>query len=294
LVKVSAQCGYCLIRRAVAEIENITDDEQQKFYILRKIFRFFSHNFSENSIPSNIGTIRDRIIREISKKDPYYHSKKRSNQIALKFVPKIEKEIEKQTNNWNKFRTALLCSIVGNIIEFDIEENKNPLGNLELALEQAEADLTIDQSKDFYELVKKSDTIIYLTDNAGEIVFDKIFIKELSKLCKKIIVIVKGIPVLNDATMEDAEFINLTSSFPNVEVIPSGTDHVGMILEETPKKILDIINSGDLIIAKGMGYFETLTEYELKKPVVHLFRIKCGNISKFLNREINKNVILIR
>ena len=94
--------------------------------------------------------------------------------------------------------------------------------------------------------------------------------------------------------MEDAIFINLTSSFPNVQVITSGTDHVGIIIEETPPHIMKIINNCDILIAKGMGYYETLTEYKLKIPIVHLFRTKCHNVSDTLEIGVQKNVVYIR
>ncbi|MHA1229065.1 MAG: damage-control phosphatase ARMT1 family protein [Candidatus Helarchaeota archaeon] len=294
MVKVSPKCGFCLINRAIAEIENVVSDEDQKFEILQKIFAYFSENFYEDSVPSDLGTIRDRIIRTITKKDPYKLEKRKSNELALKFLPKIEKELNEIEDEWTRFRKALLYAIVGNIIEFDIDENKDPLENLRKAVELAEKDLVIDQSIEVYKLVKNSKTIVYLVDNAGEIVFDKILINELRKICEKIIVIVKEVPVLNDATMEDAEFISLTTSFENVKVIPSGTDHVGIILDETPPQILRILNSCDLIIAKGMGYFETLTEYDLQKNIVHLFRTKCKNVADILKIDIQKNVILLR
>jgi hypothetical protein len=294
LVKVSARCGFCLINRAISEIKKTISDEDEQFELLRKIFNYFSNNFDENSVPSFIGTIRDRIIREHTNKDPYEIEKRKSNEIALGLVSKIEEIMKNIDGPWERFRKAIQFSIVGNIIEFDIIENSQPLENLKNALESSEKDLEIDDSRAFFNLVKKSKKIVFLADNAGEIVFDKIFIKELTKYCDLITVIVKEIPVLNDATMEDAEFINLTTSFSNVKVITSKTDHVGIIIEETPKEVIKIINDSDLIIAKGMGYYETLTEYKLKVPVVHLLRTKCKNVSDILNVGVQKNIVLIR
>lgn len=294
LVKVSARCGFCLINRAISEIKKTISDEDEQFELLRKIFNYFSNNFDENSVPSFIGTIRDRIIRQHTNKDPYKIEKRKSNEISLGLVPKIEEIMDNIDDPWERFRKAIQFSIVGNIIEFDIIENNKPLENLKKALESSEKDLEIDDSRAFFDLVKKSKNVIFLADNAGEIVFDKIFIKELAKYCNSITVIVKEIPVLNDATMTDAEFINLTDSFPNVNVITSGTDHVGIIIEETPEEIIKIITDSDLIIAKGMGYYETLTEYELKVPIVHLLRTKCENVSNILNVGIQKNIVLIR
>jgi len=294
LVKVSAKCGFCLIHRAIAEIKNAIDNKDKQFLILRAIFDYFSRNFDESSVPSNIGTIRDRIIRKFTQKDPYEVEKRKSNELAMKMLPKVEGILNDIHDERERFIQALLFSIVGNIIEFDIEENKDPLDNLMIAIDRAEKDLSIDHSNKVYELIKKSRKIVYLADNAGEIVFDKVFIKEISKFCEEVIVIVKEIPVLNDATMEDAEFVNLTNSFSNVKVITSGTDHVGIIIEETPAEVLEILENADLIIAKGMGYFETLTEYDLKNKIVHLFRTKCKNVADILNIEIQKNVVLLR
>ncbi|MBD3227764.1 MAG: DUF89 family protein [Candidatus Lokiarchaeota archaeon] len=294
MVKVSAMCGTCLINRAIAEIEKTVKNKDLKFEIIREIFNYFSDHFDENSVPSNIGTIRDRIIRDFTNKDPYKEEKRRSNELALDILPNLENMINKLDDDWEKFFNAVIFSIVGNIMEFDIVDNMDPLENIHQAIKTAKKDLAIDDTKEFYNKLKSSTKLVFLADNAGELVFDKLLIKELSKYAEKITVIVKQIPVLNDATMKDAEFINLTNLHPNVHVITSETDHVGIIIEETPDHVMKVINNSDLIIAKGMGYFETLTEYKIDVPIVHLFRIKCKNISEILNVDIQKNVILYR
>ncbi len=137
-----------------------------------------------------------------------------------------------------------------------------------------------------------------MTDNAGEIIFDYILIKELQELGKEITVAVKETPVLNDATLEDAIDAGLLElaekSNSKVKVITTGTDHVGIILSETPKDFLDIFNNSELIIAKGMGYYESLSEEPIPCPIAHLFKVKCRSVAEDLILEIKKNVALLR
>jgi uncharacterized protein with ATP-grasp and redox domains len=127
-----------------------------------------------------------------------------------------------------------------------------------------------------------------LTDNAGEIVFDTLLVEQLKNMGLKVYVAVKGGPVINDATMEDAEVSGISKIADGV--ITTGTDAVGLILEEVSEDFLRVYESVDMIFAKGMGYAETLTEYKLKKPHALLFRVKCTPVSNYFEVPKERNV----
>jgi hypothetical protein len=139
----------------------------------------------------------------------------------------------------------------------------------------------------------RSKKVVYLLDNAGEIVFDKYFIKMINEnFPVKVYAAVKEGPILNDATVEDARQIGLEEV---AEVITTGNDDIGLNLEESSKEFLDHIRTADLIIAKGQGNYESLTEVEhlLPKPIVYIMRAKCSLVADTLGVPRNGNVVKV-
>jgi len=274
-----------------------TDDRDLHFKTIRELLKLFQKEFNENGIPAVIGTLRDRIIRKVTgNNDPYSNEKVVSNEIALKFEPILNSKIAEISDPYKKFRFLVLISIVGNVIEFNIQDHDITTENLHKKLatliENVEEELVIDHILEFYNVLKQESKILYLTDNAGEILFDKFLIKELIDMGMKVTVAVKGEPALNDAMMEDAIKVGL-DKIEGINLITTESDHVGVYWEEITPNFKRRINETDFIIAKGMGYFECLfQEQALKKPIIHLFRTKCYTVANSLNVELGKNVAL--
>jgi hypothetical protein len=134
----------------------------------------------------------------------------------------------------------------------------------------------------------KAHSVLYLTDNAGEIVFDTLLVEQLKNMGLTVPVAVKGSPIINDATLEDAEVSGMCKVAD--KVITTGTDSVGLTMDEVSAEFREVYNCVDLVFAKGMGYAETLTEYKLKKPHVLLFRTKCNPVANFFGVPREKNV----
>ena len=178
--------------------------------------------------------------------------------------------------------------MVGNMMEFDIPGHNFTFGVLKKSLKEAAKDLVVDDTGKIYEMAKNSSKILYLTDNAGEIVFDTLLVEQLKNMGLTVIVAVKGGPVLNDATMEDAEISGMTKIAD--KVITTGTDAVGLAPKEVSAEFMDVYKSVDMVFAKGMGYAETLTEYRLEKPHALLFRTKCEPVANFFAAPRNKNI----
>jgi uncharacterized protein with ATP-grasp and redox domains len=132
--------------------------------------------------------------------------------------------------------------------------------------------------------MSRAEDILYLGDNAGEIVFDRLLIEQLP--CEKITFVVKGRPILNDAVMEDAQIVGLTDM---VDVIDNGSDAPGTILESCSETFRRRFDQSDLIIAKGQGNYETLSEVD--KNIFFLVRPKCSVLARHLGREIGSLVL---
>ncbi|MCK5627639.1 DUF89 family protein [Candidatus Bathyarchaeota archaeon] len=288
-MKIKLYCPSCLINRAFVESQKASDDPEIRLKSLLDSFKAISCNISPNVTPAYLGTIRDRTIKETSKNpDPFHEEKIISNQRAIELLPLAEDYVQKAEKPSDKFRKACLISIVGNAFEFGIKDYHFDYKDLPKWIEDVEKDIGIDHIDKIEKLANKVDNILFLTDNAGEIAFDKILVEQLKNMGASITVAVKAHPISNDATLDDAKIVNITKIADKVTT--TGTDTVGLILEECSKEFLNEYDKADLVIAKGMAHYETITEYKLTKPHALLFRVKCLSISKDLKIDLGKNI----
>lgn len=301
-MNVSLRCAKCLFNRGIQQARLASPDEDVQFQIARGFCGLFKDRFTADEIPAVLGTYRDRIICEISgNPDPYLKEKIASNEIALKFEPIIQDELDQITPGYERFEYAVLMSLVGNNIEFNIADHQVSVENLEELLKTsillAHDDLIINNIQTLNDFIKPGQQILYLTDNAGEIIFDKFLIFEILSLGAHVTVAVKGKPAMNDATWEDARtagLLDLVKEREHLNVITTETDHVGVILTEMAPGFAEYFNNSDLIIAKGMGHYETLSDEKLPCPIAYLFRTKCWTVSNHLQVPHQKNVALFK
>ncbi len=251
--------------------------------------KLLSREFRPTAVSAELGTKRDRIIKQLTgTEDPYKRSKKTSNERALKLLPKAKRFVESGGNQQERFKKACLCAIVGNTMEFDIPGHKFTFSYLAKSLREAAKDLYIDDLDKAYELANKANSILFLADNAGEIVFDTLLVEQLKNMGLKVTYVVKGGPVLNDATMEDVTFSGM-DKLADI-VLTTGTDAVGLLKKEVSPEFLKIYDAAELVFAKGMGYAETLTEYKLTKPHFLMLRTKCIPVANYFCAPREKNI----
>jgi uncharacterized protein with ATP-grasp and redox domains len=289
-VKVELECFSCLIHRGYLEIAEATRNPVLQFKAASALLDCMSKEFKPGAVAAVLGTMRDRIVKQITGNVDVYRERKRlSNQKALEILPSVKELVEEQPSSRARFREACLAAIVGNVIEFDIPQHKVSFSDMAQLFADAEKDLAIDDINMICQEVETSKEILFLTDNAGEIVFDKILVGELKRLGRKVTVAVKGGPILNDATLEDARLASLHHVADRI--ITTGADAVGMPLpEERSREFAEAYQSADLVIAKGMGYAETLTETALKQPHAFLLRTKCNPVASHFGVQRGKNV----
>lgn len=288
-MKVEAECAACVLQRGYLETEKATDNPSLQFKVMFALINLLTKEFKPTAVAAYLGTQRDRIIKEVTgNPDPYAKTKQISNQRAVEILPLAKNMVLKEPSPESQFRRACLCSMVGNIIEFDIPDHTFKFDDLEKLIRGAEEDLAIDEIQEIFNQAKKAKRILYLTDNAGEIAFDTLLVQELKRFGANVTVAVKSKPILNDATIEDAEYVGMHNVADNV--ITTGSDSVGLILEECSKEFLKLYNSADLVVAKGMGHAETLTELNLKTPHALLLRTKCCPVANYFGVDRNKNV----
>lgn len=256
---------------------------------MNEVLRVLYKEFKPTACPADLGTARDRAIKRISgNDDPYKRNKRISNEKALKLLPYARKLIEQGYNQEDRFKKACLCAIVGNIMEFDIPGHRFNFSSLKKSFREAAKDLVIDHTNTIYSLAKKAHTSLYLADNAGEIVFDTLLVEQLKNMGLSVTMAVKSAPIINDATLEDAEISGMNKIADKITT--TGTDAVGFMPKEASKEFLGVYNSVDIIFAKGMGYAETLTEHKMSKPHVMLLRTKCNPVANYFAAPREKNI----
>ncbi len=266
-----------------------TTNPALRFRCMAELVKLINREFKSTSNAAELGTKRDKIIRELTgNRDPYAITKKQSNRKAKELLPFAQRFIEEGYGQQDRFKKACLCAIVGNIMEFDIPgHNFNPK-TLRATIKDAAKDLVIDDTDKAYKLANKNNKILYLADNAGEIVFDMLLVEQLKNMGLNVTYVVKEAPVINDATMEDVAFSGMDKLAD--EVITTGADAVGLQLKLVSPEFMKVYDEAKLIFAKGMGYAETLTEYALKKPHFLMFRTKCTPVANYFCVPRHKNV----
>ena len=270
-MKTEIECFPCFLRQtviALKQLDGLQDDLQQE--ILHEVLSIIQ-KADMNKPPAYSTTFIHRTIRDRIGQDPFKKIKSVYNTIAMGLYPELK---EKVSSSRDPLWTAARLAIAGNIIDFGIFTSIDISKSVGNALKET---IAVDDYDSFKKAVNETDTILYLLDNSGEIVFDKLLIEELLRKGKKVKAVVKGSPVLNDVTMDDACQTRLTEL---CEVVDNGSDAIGTILEWTSPEFQAHFQSADLIISKGQGNFETITDNG--KRTYFLFQSKCEVVSKDL------------
>lgn len=243
-----------------------------------------AENFNEDTQPNKIATEVNQYIKQKTKcEDAYFRQKQISNEIALSLRDKV-KDILKADGS---LETHVKIAIVGNILDFgayDINTVFKSLVNRNL-----DKNLSINDVGEFEKALGSHDEVLYLTDNAGEIVFDYFLIEKIRKYDVSVTVAVKSDPVVNDACTKEAIDASLDEL---AEIITVGSDSGGIVEEMFSDDFKKTFDESDFIISKGMANYEGLTEMNLHgKDVFCLLCSKCNPISKNLSVDINSFVL---
>jgi len=250
-----------------------------------KINKIVCSEFRKGAVANEIGTkIHRTIKRETGNLDPYYDLREKSDEIAIQFLPKIEKILK----NDNSLKNYLKAAIAGNVLDFGALGLESDIEGL--VMSTVEKALVIDHSPQLEEELEKGKNVLYLADNVGEIVFDKLLIRKLQEYGVEVTVALKKDPILNDACMKEALEVGLDEV---ARLISTGTDSIGVVYQDLSKDFKQEFKDADIVIAKGLGNYEGLGEMDLEnKPVFCLLNVKCQPIARDIGAELGGNVVL--
>lgn len=271
IMKTYLDCIPCFFRQALAAAKMATDDEIVHRCVLNAI-AFMIPELALDVTPPEIAQQVYRIVYQITgNNDPYRDAKKRADDLAMSFYPRMKDTVE---YSYDPLQTACKLSIAGNAIDLGSQQEYPDINTI------IEESLSCTFDLDFYKMLKQSITgsslILYIGDNAGEVVFDRVLIEQIQKInTHKIVYVVREKPIINDVTMDDAVRVGLDKV---AKVISSGSDAPATILSQCSREMNNLYNSADIIIAKGQGNYESLCNSP--DNIFFFFKVKCSVIAR--------------
>jgi len=272
-MKTYLECIPCFFRQALEASKLSKADETTQKKVLDELARLIPE-IGLNSTPPEMGRIIYQLVSKITGvRDPFKEIKEKSNRQSLELYPHLKAKIE--TSN-DRLLTAVRLAIAGNVIDYGALNHFVIEEEIENCLKR---DFAIFDYGDFKEALDEAARILYLADNAGEVVFDKILLEEIKRLDalhgRQIFYVVRDRPVINDALVEDARACGIEEV---AEVVSSGSDAPGTILGLCSQEFLRLYEDARMIISKGQGNFEALSEQD--KPIFFVLKAKCPVIAR--------------
>ena len=277
-MKTYLDCIPCFFKQALFAARAAVDDEETIKEVLDRVGALVSDIPMYNS-PPETGREIYRIVREVTGvDDPFAGLKAESIETALKLYPQFKQRVEASND---PLESAVRLAIAGNVIDF----GANPDFQLEEEIQETlHLEPVINNYDAFRQNLETAQNILYIGDNAGETVFDRILIEAMAR---PVIYVVRERPIINDATMEDATRSGLGEV---ADIVSSGWDGPGVSLKEGSGTFLRHYDRADLIISKGQGNYETLSGEQ--KPIFYLLKAKCPVIAR--NLGVNKGDTVIK
>ncbi|MBD3237765.1 MAG: DUF89 family protein [Candidatus Eisenbacteria bacterium] len=276
------ECVPCFLRQALEAARIVSDDATLHERMLRETLRMAAEMPFDRS-PPEMGQRIHRYLREATgNPDPYRRIKEQSNAMALALYPELQRRVRESSD---PLATAAALAIAGNIIDYGCRSELSRPQVDEAIAEALRTPLDSESVARLRSRAEAAERILYLADNAGEIVFDRLLIEQLPR--ERIAVAVRGTPVINDATLSDAEAAGLTALVP---VIDNGSDAPGTLLDACSGEFRARFDASDLVIAKGQGNYETLGGAHAH--TVFLFMAKCAVAARDAGCRVGERVVL--
>jgi len=274
-MKARVGCIPCFVKQGLSAVRLSTQDPVAQQRVLDEVLRRIQ-GLSLDSSPALLSQIVYAAVREMTGvADPFAEARRRTNRLALALLPDLRRRIAASPD---PLHIAIKAALIGNVVDFVVGQ----AFDLERDLAQGlETDLAVDDYPAFRAALKDCETsassagprLLYICDNSGEIAFDRLLIEDLRTRCQ-VTASVKSRPIINDATMQDAEEVGLPAV---AKVIETGSDDIGVNWSRASREFVEAFRAADLVIAKGQGNFETLDE--TPGEIFFLLKAKCPEVA---------------
>lgn len=274
-------CIPCFANQALDAARAVSSEPALHEQTLRDVLQMVASADFTQPPPALAKRIHQRLRELTGNPDPYRAAKVRANCMALELLPELSARIKADPD---PFELAVRFAAAGNIIDLAVKTGRDE-PDIKAAIESAATEPFAGDLDCFHSAVAAADRVLYLADNAGEIVFDRLLIEQLP--VKRVTVAVRGAPVINDATRADALAAGLDQI---AEIIDNGSDAPGTVLEDCSSEFRAVFENADLIISKGQGNFETLDSSD--RNIFFLLKIKCPVVAARTGIEVGTMALL--
>jgi uncharacterized protein with ATP-grasp and redox domains len=286
-MQMEADCIPCLLGRVLFETNLCTPEKKSE--VMRECVKVLCVKYRHNVNSAVTATaVHRRAYDLLECMDPYADLKKRSNEVAGGLFEKAKAFVESAKD---PLEAASLVAIAGNVLDFGIgaalETPEKLASEFDSLVYQG---LAINDVPRMKGIIENAEDVVYLLDNCGEIVFDRLLVAELKWFGVRVVGVVKGEPILTDATEEDAASTGIDELFD--EVLTTESFAVGIDLERIGELLRKELKNADLIVSKGMANFESLSDTDLR-PIAYLLRAKCLPVAKAIGAKKEDNVVKV-
>ncbi len=284
-MRLTPGCTDCLISRVEYESRLCTDDSARIGETVRAC-RDLLPRISADQVPAPViaSRVHRLAYRMIGDTDPYRSLKKANNEDAAAVCRRVRGDL-------STFHDLVLASVIGNTLDYGSKAHTVTDNFVEFFRREFAAGLTVDDTGAIEALTSR---VVYLADNCGEIVFDALLADHLRKNGSHVTFAVRGAPILNDATMEDAVALGLDHRVDLLTTTTDGIAELGLNRELIPPPLADALDHATLVIAKGMANYESLSDERDLPPVAYLMSVKCGPIGADIGIPVGSRVALLR
>ncbi len=281
-MKTTYLCAECLLRQAGEACDQAFDDWGERYETISWVLDKLQNSFHD-AVPELLATEIHQMVKSASSTDPYEELKSETNAVFRSLAGGLKPEL-------HTLKDKVLASILGNAIEaaVPLESDSDAIGYFSEPLtEGLKQGFAIDEFEKFEKTLKDAKNILYLTDNCGEIALDAILIEAIAEMGKTLVISPKAEPILNDATVDDLEELELGQYGA---IIPHTKDMIGLTIDKMSDGFIEVWDNADLVIAKGIGYYQTL--FGVRENIAFLLKAVCRPIARSLNVKKGDNVIL--
>lgn len=287
-MRFTADCAPCLMRRVL--FQSRLEGGGLEFEAVKAAVDVISDRMADGTTSVDIATdVHRRAYQAIGSDDPYRDIKVRADIVAEPYVGMLEAAVERSDD---PLRAAIIAAVVGNIMDFGggsaISDPDEFMGVFDGMVAQG---LGCDDTDILRKQLENVPGVVYMFDNCGESQLDKILIRQLRRMGKRVVGVVRGAPILNDVTEEDAMRIGLDRELERL--LTTGKFYVGIDWDDLPDDLDDEIRGCGLIIAKGMANYEATSDRRLSVPIVHILRTKCRPVAASLGVPEDINVVRV-
>jgi uncharacterized protein with ATP-grasp and redox domains len=282
-MKAKPECFLCVFRQALNTVRLVSDDEEVHHRVLAAVAARMAEATLDQT-PASLSQPAYELVSAITGvADPYQRQKEASNADALALLPRLRVRVETAAD---PLSAAVKAAAAGNIIDLGIGHSFDLEHDIDTIMSQP---LAIDDIDQLRQELGSGKRLLYLGDNAGEIVFDLLLVEQLLATGAEVTFVVKSGPVINDATLEDAVQVGMTDLVPIVE---TGSDDIGVNWDNVSPEFHSLYDSADIIISKGHGNFETT--FDQQSNTYFLLKAKCQMVANEAGVQLGDVVFLRR